>query len=100
MTAPEPAFPTVNAALRAAAASPNALTFLDGQERETTLTWAKVLERAAATAAGLVARGVKRGDRVAIVIPTSPAFVDSFFGVMLVGAVPVPLYPPVRLGRL
>ena len=25
---------------------------------------------------------------------------DAFFGALLAGAVPVPLYPPVRLGRL
>ena len=46
------------------------------------------------------ARGVAAGDRVAIVLPTSPAFLDAFFGALLAGAVPVPLYPPVRLGRL
>ena len=92
--------PTVNAALRAAVASPFSLTFLDAQERETALTWAQVVERAMSAAGALAARGVKRGDRVAIVIPTSPAFVDAFFGALLAGAVPVPLYPPVRLGRL
>ncbi len=37
---------------------------------------------------------------MAIVLPTSPAFMDAFFGTLLAGAVPVPLYPPVRLGRL
>jgi acyl-CoA synthetase (AMP-forming)/AMP-acid ligase II len=40
------------------------------------------------------------GDRVALVLPTAPSFFDAFFGVMLAGLVPVPLYPPVRLGRL
>ena len=29
-----------------------------------------------------------------------PAFFDAFFGCVLAGFVPVPLYPPVRLGRL
>jgi acyl-CoA synthetase (AMP-forming)/AMP-acid ligase II len=37
---------------------------------------------------------------VAIVLRTEPAFLDAFFGAWLAGAVPVPLYPPVRLGRL
>ncbi len=31
---------------------------------------------------------------------TELLFLDAFFGVMAAGAVPVPLYPPVRLGRL
>jgi acyl-CoA synthetase (AMP-forming)/AMP-acid ligase II len=44
--------------------------------------------------------GIERGDRVAIVLPTSPEFMDAFFGSVLAGAVPVPLYPPVRLGRM
>jgi acyl-CoA synthetase (AMP-forming)/AMP-acid ligase II len=34
------------------------------------------------------------------VLPTSPDFVACFFGVLMAGAVPVPLYPPIRLGRL
>ena len=33
-------------------------------------------------------------------LPTGPDFMDAFFGTLLAGAVPVPLYPPVRLGRL
>jgi acyl-CoA synthetase (AMP-forming)/AMP-acid ligase II len=37
---------------------------------------------------------------VGVVFPTDPGFFDAFFGVLLAGAVPVPLYPPVRLGRL
>ena len=37
---------------------------------------------------------------MALLLPTSPAFMDAFFGTLLAGAVPVPLYPPVRLGRL
>ena len=37
---------------------------------------------------------------MALVYPTCVGFFDAFFGVLLAGAVPVPLYPPVRLGRL
>src|SRR5207253_1907214 len=40
------------------------------------------------------------GERVAMVLPTGPDFMDAFFGTLLAGAVPVPLYPPVRLGRM
>ncbi len=35
-----------------------------------------------------------------LVFPTSVEFIDAFFGVLLAGAVPAPLYPPVHLGRL
>ena len=37
---------------------------------------------------------------MALVYPTSIEFIDAFFGTILAGAVPVPLYPPVRLHRL
>ena len=49
---------------------------------------------------GLQDLGIVPGDRVALVYPTSIEFIDSFFGTILAGAVPVPLYPPVRLHRL
>jgi acyl-CoA synthetase (AMP-forming)/AMP-acid ligase II len=99
-TAARPAFTTVHEALRSAAASPYGLTFLDAQERETPVPWPEVADRARRVAAALLARGIRPGDRVAIILPTSPGFADAFFGALLAGAVPVPLYPPVRLGRL
>lgn len=76
------------------------LRFLDRDERATWLGWGEVRERAVATAGGLRALGVEPGDRVALVFPTGPEFFDGFFGTLVAGAVPVPLYPPVRLGRL
>ncbi|WP_238540006.1 AMP-binding protein [Corallococcus macrosporus] len=92
---------TVNAALAATGTtSPLGLTFVDAAEREVSLPWAEVYRRAKRTAAGLARLGVREGDRVALLLPTSPAFMDAFFGTLLAGAVPVPLYPPVRLGRL
>nr|AYM53425.1 AMP-binding protein [Melittangium lichenicola] len=91
---------TLTEALEAAAHSRLGLTFVDSAERETHLPWAEVALRARRTAAGLARLGVRPGDRVALLLPTSPAFMDAFFGALLAGAVPVPLYPPVRLGRL
>ncbi len=76
------------------------LRFVDGAERESFLPWSELAERAAATGGKLAALGVRRGERVALVYPTGPEFFDAFFGILLAGAVPVPLYPPVRLGRL
>ncbi|HEV2852389.1 MAG TPA: fatty acyl-AMP ligase [Thermoanaerobaculia bacterium] len=76
------------------------LRFLDRHERETWFGWAEVRERALAVSGGLQALGIRPGDRVALVFPTSIEFFESFFGALLAGAVPVPLYPPVRLGRM
>ncbi|WP_059438159.1 AMP-binding protein, partial [Anaeromyxobacter sp. PSR-1] len=97
---PPPRHPTLAHALAAAAGHPSGATFLDLHERETFLPWSEVRARAERAAANLVHLGVRRGDRVAIVLRTEPAFLDAFFGAWLAGAVPVPLYPPVRLGRL
>ncbi|QRK09878.1 fatty acyl-AMP ligase [Archangium violaceum] len=91
---------TLDEALAAAARSPRGLVFVDAAERETSLSWAQVYGRARRTAAGLQRLGVSPGERVALLLPTSPGFMDAFFGALLAGAVPVPLYPPVRLGRL
>ena len=95
--------PTLVAALHLAAELDppgSGMRFLDRRERATLLSWPEVRRRGLAVAGGLQAAGVAPGDRVCIVLPTEPAFADTFFGVLLAGAVPVPLYPPVRLGRL
>jgi acyl-CoA synthetase (AMP-forming)/AMP-acid ligase II len=95
-----PRHDTIQRALAAAAQSGSGLTFLDAQERERALPFAEMYLRARRAAGALRARGVQRGDRVAIVLPTGPEFMDAFFGALFAGAVPVPLYPPVRLARL
>ncbi len=98
--APPPRHPTLVDALAAAARHPSGVTFVDLSERETFVPWAEVRSRAGRAAAALAGMGVAPGDRVAIVLRTEPAFLDAFFGAWLAGAVPVPLYPPVRLGRM
>jgi acyl-CoA synthetase (AMP-forming)/AMP-acid ligase II len=86
--------------LSAAAGHPSGVTFVGLREEEVRLSWAEVDGRARRAAGALAARGVRPGDRVAIVLRTEPAFLDAFFGALHAGAVPVPLYPPVRLGRM
>ena len=98
-----PRYATLGAMLRHAAehAAPHdGLTFVGLDERETSYSWLEIHGRAARAAASLARRGVMPGDRVAMVLPTSIGFMDAFFGTVLASAVPVPLYPPVRLGRL
>ncbi len=97
---PPPRRPTLVHAFAEAGGDPSGVTFVGLDERETFLTWGAVVDRAARTGAALAALGVAPGDRVAIVLRTEPAFLDAFFGAWWCGAVPVPLYPPVRLGRM
>src|SRR5436305_10122346 len=51
-------------------------------------------------AAHLRALGLREGDRVALVLPDGPAFIPAFLGALWAGIVPVPLYPPLSLGKL
>lgn len=44
-------------------------------------------------AAGLAARGVRKGDRVAIFMPNTPQFVIAFYGILKAGGVVVPTNP-------
>jgi fatty-acyl-CoA synthase len=41
----------------------------------------------------LAARGMRKGDRLAMVIPDGDEFVLSFLGALFAGVVPVPIYP-------
>ncbi|MCX5730444.1 MAG: AMP-binding protein, partial [Deltaproteobacteria bacterium] len=95
-----PRHDTVSGMLSAAARHPSGVTFVGLREEEVRFSWAEVDGRARRAAGTLVSRGVRKGDRVAIVLRTEPAFLDAFFGALHAGAVPVPLYPPVRLGRM
>lgn len=61
------------------------------------LTRAELLLRVRALAAGLAMRGVGRGDRVMIALPTSVDFVVAFWASQYLGAVAVPV-PPVEGG--
>jgi acyl-CoA synthetase (AMP-forming)/AMP-acid ligase II len=92
---------TINRLLEQAAASADGgLRILDRKENSRWLPWSEIHERARSAAGRILASGVRRGQQVALVYPTCPGFFDAFFGILLAGAVPVPLYPPVRLGRL
>lgn len=63
-------------------------------DRNERLGFGELHERALRATAGFRALGVEPGDRVLIVMPTSPGFVVAFFAAQMVGAVPVPAYPP------
>jgi 1-acyl-sn-glycerol-3-phosphate acyltransferase len=66
----------------------------DGHERP--ITYASLWRRAVAVATALRSRGIGRRDTVTIMLRTEAAFFPVFFGTLLAGAVPVPIYPPFR----
>ncbi|MDS4057827.1 MAG: AMP-binding protein, partial [Candidatus Contendobacter sp.] len=66
----------------------------------TTFTYAGLVQGARTVAAGLQARGLQPRQTVALMLPTGADYFLGFFGVLLAGGVPVPIYPPVRPSQL
>ncbi|MDX2008574.1 MAG: AMP-binding protein, partial [Myxococcaceae bacterium] len=75
-------------------------TFLDRDQKELFLSWDELRAEAMKRAAHLRKYGLKKGDRVAMVLPDGEDFVPTFLGAIWAGLVPVPLYPPLSLGKL
>ena len=69
-------------------------------ELEQQISYAELAEGARAVAAGLIGRGLEPAGTVAIMLPTGRDYFFSFFGILLAGGVPVPIYPPVRLSQI
>lgn len=64
------------------------------------ITYGALHEAASAVAANLQAMGLGPKQTVALMLPTSREFFYSFYGVLLAGGVPVPIYPPFRADRI
>lgn len=64
------------------------------------IAYRELAREARALAQGLVHHGVGRCEAIAIMLPTGRDFFRAFLGVLMAGAVPVPIYPPARLEQL
>jgi long-chain acyl-CoA synthetase len=65
-----------------------------------TLTYTQLDQYSDALAAGLIDMGLKKGDRVALVMPNTAAFVISYYGVLKAGGVVAatnPTYPAEKM---
>ncbi len=72
----------------------------DRDDEPEALSYGELGEGAARVASGLWEHAVRPGDRVALMLPTGRSYFFSFYGILLAGAVPVPIYPPTRLSQL
>jgi len=70
--------------MRSAAVYPNRLAVVHGERR---YSWREALERCRRLASALSARGVRRGDTVALMAPNIPEAFEAHFGVPMAGAV-------------
>ncbi len=69
-------------------------------EHQYTLTFGELYTAAQKCAEELARRGVPPGGRVSLMLPTSRQFFICYAGILLAGAVPVPIYPPFRADRI
>jgi len=78
---------------------PHIRLFSDEDEGQV-ITYGQLWQGAEQVATGLQHFGLTPGESVLIMLPTGPDYFYSFFGVLLAGGVPVPVYPPGRLKQI
>ncbi len=64
------------------------------------LTYGELIAEADRLARGMHRLGVRRGERVGLVLHRPQDFVPAFLGCVRAGFIAVPLYPPLTLGQL
>jgi acyl carrier protein len=72
----------------------------DGEQVYEELSYRALWQGARELATGLREKGIQPRQRVAIMLPTERGYFFSFFGSLLAGAIPVPVYPPVRPSQI
>lgn len=93
--------PTVPVALgQLAETHTSGIHFYRLDNTESFVSFAELYNRMMTCAQNLRAMGLVKGDRLALVIPEPEDFVSAFLGALAVGIIPVPLYPPLSLGKL
>lgn len=80
---------------RSAQLCPDKIAFKEGHNNRS-CTYAELNQKAEAVAAGLASLGVKKGDRVGIILPNSIEAMISFYGVTKLGAIVVGINPRYR----
>lgn len=92
----------VDVLVKHAAKHPNRphIYLMNEKEEETIITYGNLLDRARLVAQGLIELGLQREETVAIMLPTGEDFFYAFFGTLLAGGIPVPIYPPFRPDKI
>ena len=76
------------------------IQFFDDYSDGAVLSYGDLWHGARRVAGALLAHGLEPGERVALMLPTGRAYFMTFYGALLAGGVPVPIYPPVRRQQL
>lgn len=73
---------------------------LGDDDRPEDISYGDLQREALRVAAGLQRGGLRAGETVALMLPTGRDFLRGFFGILLAGGIPVPIYPPLRLSQI
>ncbi|WHT22970.1 fatty acyl-AMP ligase [Crossiella sp. CA-258035] len=79
--------------------SDSGYTFLQQDGREHFVAWSELSREALRRGRLLLQRGLRKGERIALIVPDQQEFVLTFLGAVSVGIVPVPMYPPMGFGK-
>jgi len=71
-----------------------------GDSGDTNISYGDLHRQADLVAAGLQREGLLPHQTVAIMLPTSPEYFYTYFGILRAGGIPVPIYPPARLSQI
>ncbi|WP_437727369.1 fatty acyl-AMP ligase [Sorangium sp. So ce861] len=77
-----------------------AITFMRSSGEERSVSYAELWLEARRRAHALRKLGLKKGDRVALILVEADEFVLTFVGALTAGIVAVPMYPPQSLAKL
>jgi 1-acyl-sn-glycerol-3-phosphate acyltransferase len=72
----------------------------DERHQEHPIRYCDLLDMARTIAGGLAAQGLQPRQTVALMLPTGHDYLACFFGVMIAGGIPVPIYPPARMAQM
>jgi 1-acyl-sn-glycerol-3-phosphate acyltransferase len=76
------------------------ITFFEDRDGQGGITYAALGEGARQVAGGLRELDLRPGQAVAIMLPTGADYFFAFYGVLLAGGIPTPIYPPFRPSQI
>jgi 1-acyl-sn-glycerol-3-phosphate acyltransferase len=79
---------------------PHIRLYSDDRDTDDVITYRALWNEAELVASGLQHFGLAPGESVLIMLPTGREYFFAFFGVLLAGGIPVPVYPPGRLKQI
>lgn len=84
-------FPHLVETIKTHASTDRSVTYIDGKDKELTISYADLYARAQNRLFALQQRGLSQGDECIIFLRSNEDFIDIFWGCILGGIIPVPI---------